>query len=62
MYIFFIGFFLIASQVICHGAPERLFPVPQRPADVSREEKYMEKRDCKQSKLKKNVYSRLKRQ
>ncbi|KAJ7377240.1 hypothetical protein OS493_030051 [Desmophyllum pertusum] len=28
----------------CDGAPERSFPVPQRPADVSQEEKHIEKR------------------
>ncbi|KAJ7382012.1 hypothetical protein OS493_037714 [Desmophyllum pertusum] len=44
MYIFFIGLFLVALQVTCDGAPERSFPVPQRPADVSQEEKHIEKR------------------
>ncbi|KAL9981253.1 hypothetical protein ACROYT_G009930 [Oculina patagonica] len=44
MSFFFIGLFLVAFQVTCHGAPERLFPVPQLPVDVSQEKTDVEKR------------------
>lgn len=44
MYICFIGLFLVAFQVTCDGAPERLIPAPKLPADVSQEEKLVEKR------------------
>ena len=44
MYFFFIGLLLVAFQVACHGAPERLLPVPQL---VRQEEKHVEKRACK---------------
>ena len=47
MYFFFIGLFLVAFQVTCHGAPERLLPVPQRSLDISQEERRVEKRACK---------------
>ena len=42
MYIYLVGLFLAAFQVACDGAPDRLFPA--LPADVSEEEKLVEKR------------------
>ncbi|KAL9981251.1 hypothetical protein ACROYT_G009927 [Oculina patagonica] len=44
MSFFFIGLFLVAFQVTCHGASERLFPVPPLPVDISQEETHVEKR------------------
>ena len=46
MYFFFIGLFLVAFQVTCYGAPERLLPVPQRSLNISQEERRVEKRAC----------------
>lgn len=43
MYVFAIGLFLVAFQVSCDGAPERLIPVPTPPANVS-QEKHLENR------------------
>jgi len=44
MNICLIGLFLAVFQATSDGAPERLFPAPKLPADVSQEEKLVEKR------------------
>ena len=44
MYICALGLLLAAFQVTCDGAPERLIPALKLPADVSQEEKLVEKR------------------
>ena len=37
MHAFAIGLLLVAFQVSCHGAPQRLIPEPTPPGDVSQE-------------------------